>query len=199
MWSVVGHDKVVATLARRLEAGQMSHAYLFDGPVGVGKMRLALNIAQALNCVEDGKPCGSCGQCHRIAGGKHADVQIIGVLHDAEGPVRKVITIEQIKEFQQAAGLQPYEGVHRVFIIDGAEHLSQDRAMCGRAHRRFGSTACCQTNVAWPGLLTPRSARTSLGRMTPNELPIAVRRSVLGVSREVMGVARGFRRSTRPD
>ncbi len=128
MWSVVGHDRVVATLARRLEAGQMSHAYLFDGPVGVGKMRLALNIAQALNCVEDGKPCGSCGQCHRIAGGKHADVQIIGVLHDSEGPVRKVITIEQIKEFQQAAGLQPYEGVHRVFIIDGAEHLSQDAA-----------------------------------------------------------------------
>ena len=130
MWSVVGHDKAVAALARSLERGRLSHANLFVGPKGVGKAFLAVNLAQALNCVGEERPCGSCGQCRRILGGKHADVQVIGVPSEAEGPGRKVITIEQIREMQQAAGLQPFEGAFKVFIIDGAEHLSQDAANC---------------------------------------------------------------------
>ena len=122
--------RVVAALDRSLDRGRLSHANLFVGPRGVGKAFLALNLAQALNCAGEERPCGSCGQCRRIVGGKHADVQFIGVLSDAEGPGRKVITIEQIREMQQAAELQPFEGAFKVFIIDGAEHLSQDAANC---------------------------------------------------------------------
>jgi DNA polymerase-3 subunit delta' len=40
------------------------------------------------------------------------------------------ISIEQIKEIQRAASLPPYEGKHKVFIIDGAEHLSSEAANC---------------------------------------------------------------------
>ena len=130
MWSVVGHNRVVAALARSLESGRISHAYLFAGPEGVGKGTLALNLAAALNCIGEEKPCGSCAQCRRAVGGKHADVQVIGVLSEAEGQGRKLIAIEQIREMQQMAGLQPFEGARKVFIIDGAEHLSLEAANC---------------------------------------------------------------------
>ena len=49
MWQVVGHNKAVSMLQRSLERGTLAHAYLVVGPPHVGKMTLALNLAQALN------------------------------------------------------------------------------------------------------------------------------------------------------
>jgi DNA polymerase-3 subunit delta' len=121
---VVGHEKVVGVLANSLKDEKLAHAYLFVGPPHVGKMTLALNLAQALNCDEDEKPCGRCPQCLKIAGGKHADVRVIGL----EGGVE--IGIDQIREMGHSASLRPFEGRYRVFIIDGAEHLSHEASNC---------------------------------------------------------------------
>lgn len=126
MWSVIGHESVVQALSRGLEQGRVAHAYLFTGPKGIGKMHLAVNLAQALNCTANEKPCGVCSQCRRIAGSKHADIQIIGLPKGAESAARKTIPIDDIKDMQQSAGLQPYEGRFKVFIIDGADCLSAD-------------------------------------------------------------------------
>lgn len=124
MWQIVGHEQVVGVLANSLKNGKLAHAYLFMGPPHVGKMTLAIELAKALNCEGDEKPCGTCPQCLRIAGHKHADVQVIGLDGQAE------IGIDQIREMQHAASLRPFEGRHRVFIIDGAEHLSHEAANC---------------------------------------------------------------------
>ena len=124
MWQVVGHEEVVGVLANSLRRGKMAHAYLFLGPPHVGKMTLALELAKALNCVDDERPCVRCSQCQRIAEGKHADVRVIGLDGRAE------IGIDHIREMQHAAGLRPFEGRHRVFIVDGAEHLSHEAANC---------------------------------------------------------------------
>ncbi len=133
MWSVIGQPRAVELLRHSLESGRLAHAYLFIGQKHVGKMTLAMNLAQALNCVQEQRPCGQCISCSRIASGNHADVQIISRLPGANsgdtGP-RKEIGISQIRELQQAAGLQPYEGKHRVFIIDGAEYLNEESANC---------------------------------------------------------------------
>lgn len=127
MWSVVGHDGAVRALSRSLEQGRTSHAYLFLGPKGVGKMHLALNLAQALNCTAEAKPCGACAQCRRILIGKHADIHIVALpVAVGDGPVRKTIPIDAIKDMQASAGLQPFEGRMRVVIIDGADALSPD-------------------------------------------------------------------------
>ncbi|TET38214.1 MAG: AAA family ATPase, partial [Dehalococcoidia bacterium] len=124
MWQVIGHEKAVALLERSMKGGKLSHAYLFVGPPHVGKMTLAMNLAQALNCRGEERPCGECPQCRRIARGVHADVQVIGL----EG--RMEIGIDQIREMQHAASLKPFEGRNRVFIIDGADHLSHEAANC---------------------------------------------------------------------
>ena len=124
MWQVVGHEKAVGLLERSLKGGKLSHAYLFVGPRHVGKMTLALSLAQALNCLADEKPCGQCHQCLRIAVGKHTSVQVIGLNGKTE------IGIDQIREMQHLSSLKPGEGRHWVFIIDGAEHLSHEASNC---------------------------------------------------------------------
>ena len=50
MWHIVGQPKAVELLKRSLETNHLAHAYLFVGPPHVGKMTLAINLAQALNC-----------------------------------------------------------------------------------------------------------------------------------------------------
>ncbi len=132
MWSVIGQKKAVSLLQRSLDKGSLSHAYLFVGPAHVGKMKLAQNLAQALNCPAAEPPCGQCLVCHKIASARHADVQIIALSHSDAGEAgsRMEIGIEQIEQLQHSASLPPFEGRYKVFIIDGAEYLSQEAANC---------------------------------------------------------------------
>ena len=133
MWNIIGQPKAVDFLRHSLESGRLAHAYLFTGPPHTGKTTLAINLAQALNCESGAAPCGQCRSCLRIAAGNHADVQIIGRSTDSDsgdsGP-KKAISIGQIRKLQQTAGLRPYEGRHRVFIIDGAEYMNEESANC---------------------------------------------------------------------
>ena len=79
MWPVVGHAPAVARLKRSLEKGSLGHAYLISGPPHVGKMTLAITLAQALNCRSPEAPCGACSQCQRIAAASHPDVQVVAL------------------------------------------------------------------------------------------------------------------------
>ncbi|MFQ6019952.1 MAG: ATP-binding protein, partial [Dehalococcoidia bacterium] len=80
-------------------------------------------LAQALNCQGEERPCGECGQCRRIAEGLHADVQTLTV-QAGEGAQHKQIRIAQIREVERAVALRPYEGRSRVVIIDPADALN---------------------------------------------------------------------------
>ena len=127
MWQVIGQDRALLLLQRGLETGSLAHAYLFVGPAHVGKMTLALNLAQALNCEAAEPPCGECDVCQRIASAKHADVQVIDLGSDGdsgETETRMKISVEQIEQIQHSASLPPFEGRHKVFILDGVEFLS---------------------------------------------------------------------------
>ena len=131
MWQVIGQSKAVNSLKRGIAERRLSHAYIFAGPQHVGKMTLAINFAQALNCLSEDKPCGECHTCHRIASGNHPDIQVIrrdeaGKSEDT--PQRKGISIDQIREMQHSVHLKPYEGSYRVIIIDGSEHMSEEAA-----------------------------------------------------------------------
>jgi DNA polymerase-3 subunit delta' len=129
MWQVIGQTRAVSLLQRSLDSGTLAHAYLFIGPPHIGKMTLAVNLAQALNCEATGRPCLECPSCRKIAAGNHADVRVIGLSQNGDAEA-KLIGIDQIKEAQHSASLPPFEGKHKVFIIDGAELLSIEAANC---------------------------------------------------------------------
>ena len=136
IWNVYGQDHLLRQLEPALKQGRLAHAYLMVGPPHVGKMALALALAQGVNCLAGpGAPCGACVQCRRIAQGQHADVRVISVGRGAEprsgregGPVRTVIGIDDVRDVQRQVSLKPYEGACIVIIFDGAEAMSQEAA-----------------------------------------------------------------------
>ncbi|MCH7736451.1 MAG: DNA polymerase III subunit delta' [Chloroflexi bacterium] len=130
MWTIFGQDHLLKRLEISLRQQRQSHAYLLTGPPHVGKMALAINLAQAVNCLEGpGAPCGSCNQCTRIAQRHHADIRILFPGQGEEGrSPRTVIGINDIKETLRRVNLKPYEGSTSVVIIDGAESMSDDAA-----------------------------------------------------------------------
>ena len=70
------------------------------------------------------EPCGECSQCDRIARGIHADVSAITILPPEDGTQHKDISVDQIREVEQAVSLAPFEGRTRVVIIDPADDMS---------------------------------------------------------------------------
>lgn len=125
MWHMIGQPKAIALLKHELATGQIPHANLFVGPPGVGKMSLALNLAQALNCEGGEPPCGECRSCQRIIARKHADIQVIEL---SEETGKTKISTKQIEDIQRLVSTPPYEGKYKVFIVDGAEYFSAEAA-----------------------------------------------------------------------
>jgi DNA polymerase-3 subunit delta' len=134
-------DTARATLERALSSDRVHHAYLFEGPSGVGKELAAFGLAQALVC-EARQPgvahaCGQCSACRRAEpkGERrvpaHPDVVVIERgLHEAARIGRKTeetqeISIDQIRTLVLArSAFGPHEGRAKVFIVRRAEELS---------------------------------------------------------------------------
>ena len=126
---IYGQDGVLNLLHTASGAGRLAHAYLLVGPAHVGKMTVALHLAQLVNCEDPGPgPCNACLQCTRIASGHHADVQVTGLPINEDGSLGTQIRIEQVRELRKQASLRPYEGQTRVFILQDAELLTNEAA-----------------------------------------------------------------------
>ena len=135
----------VETLRRALGSGRVHHAYLFDGPDGVGKERTAFGLAQALVCARrpptNPDACGECSACARAVPrpgeGRpmHPDVVVLERgLYDPAAIGRRTpevqdISIDQVRTLVLSrSAFPPYEGRARVFIVRRAEELSQPAA-----------------------------------------------------------------------
>ncbi|MDU2063852.1 MAG: DNA polymerase III subunit delta' [Sporomusaceae bacterium] len=117
--SIIGHEREIAVLRKVLRQQAVAHALLFDGPVGIGKARIAAVLAKTLLCESDqDEPCGHCLSCRAFAAENHPDfIQVI--------PAGSSIKIDQIRQLQQEAALSPRFGQRRVFLIDEAEKMTQ--------------------------------------------------------------------------
>ena len=123
---VTGHQRLMALLARAIVSDSLPPSLLFAGPRGVGKRRVAIALAQTLNCLEPVQgdvfqtdACGHCAACSRIGRGMHSDVLVVEP--DDTGSIK----IEQVREVVDRAQYRPFEGHRRVVIIDEGESAIQ--------------------------------------------------------------------------
>jgi len=72
---LIGHEGVRTRLAGAHASGKLPQALLLAGPRGVGKQRLALWLAQLIQCEAPGQePCGECRPCRLVVSLQHPDV-----------------------------------------------------------------------------------------------------------------------------
>ncbi|MGQ9648178.1 MAG: DNA polymerase III subunit delta' [Thermodesulfobacteriota bacterium] len=120
---VLGHSKPIEQLKRAMERDKIAHSYLFLGNEGIGKKRVALQFAKALNCLDrEGAPadaCDHCSSCKKIDHALHPDVLLIE-------PIGQGIKKEQILEMQRGLAYRPYEGKRRVCILTAADRMAYD-------------------------------------------------------------------------
>jgi DNA polymerase-3 subunit delta' len=122
--SLIGNQALVARLARMAAADTVPPSLLFTGPAGVGKLRAALTLAQAENCLtSQGNPCGVCPACVRIERGEHPDVHIAR----PEGAGRQ-LKAESVRQIVSEAPFRPFEGRRRVSIFVDADRMNATAA-----------------------------------------------------------------------
>ena len=127
---LVNQEHAQIVLRGALRSGRVSHAYLFVGPAGTGRMTAARAMAQALLCATGGDDaCGTCGACRKVAGGTHPDLRIISPGGKTEGGIdRRAVGIDQIRDLKREASYAPYEAKWKVFIVEDAEAMRAEAA-----------------------------------------------------------------------
>ena len=107
-------------LERAVRTDRASHAYLFVGAPGSGKLDAAWALAQALLCEQGG--CGACDSCIRVARKTHPDVH----LYEPESATGYLIA--QIRDLLEDVALAPIRAPRKVYIVDRAEQMRANSA-----------------------------------------------------------------------
>jgi DNA polymerase-3 subunit delta' len=113
---ILGHERQKDILRRAIDSGRLAHAYLFEGPEGIGKRLMALALIRAVFC-QDGTGCGDCSACRKVDHHNHPDLHIL----EADGAS---IKIEQIRGLQKELSYRPLEAPKKVCLIDGADKMN---------------------------------------------------------------------------
>ena len=130
---ILGHARAVNLLSRGVAQNTLPPSLIFAGPDSVGKFRVALALAQVLNCERpaadvaradagsEGAPvldsCGTCPTCRRIAAQRFSELIVLAP--DEGGAIK----IDAVRTMLGRVEFRPFEGRRRVVVIDQADQL----------------------------------------------------------------------------
>lgn len=103
---VAGQDHITSTLKNALKKGNISHAYLFTGPRGVGKTSVARILAHDINDLE-----------------YNLDREHLDIIEIDAASNRK---IDQMRDLREKVRLSPTSSKYKVYIIDEVHMLTNE-------------------------------------------------------------------------
>jgi len=146
-----GHEHAEQEILDAWSSGRLHHAWLINGPKGIGKATLAYRFARFI-LAGGGPPSADEGDAlfgadeipaspaslaidpehpvfRRVAANGHADLQVIerGMSDDGKR-MQTVIPVDQIRAVGHTMSLTAGEGGWRVIIVDGAEEMNPNAA-----------------------------------------------------------------------
>lgn len=114
-----GLSDAILPLIQQYAARTAPHALLLTGQFGVGKSTLALHLAQALLCLDDMKPCGTCPGCVRARSFNHAN--LIVVKTDLK---QRSVKVEQARALLSSLSSYPFSPGPRVIILEELDEFT---------------------------------------------------------------------------
>ncbi len=148
---LLGLDPVLDHLSRARAQNRLAQSYLFLGPRGSGKTRLALAFAQELFCGTVASPCGCCVPCRQVAHLTHPDLHLVvpATREETESPDRMAallaayaadpyhppfggagesIGIDRVRALKEEAAKAPVAGTRRVIVLVGVDRMTEQAA-----------------------------------------------------------------------
>ncbi len=98
---VIGHNAIKNRLIRTVKDNRVSHAQMFLGPPGSGKLALAIAYAQYINCRDrqGNDSCGVCSSCVKYNKLAHPDLHFLYPTAKTD-KVDKPVSLDFIKEWR---------------------------------------------------------------------------------------------------
>ena len=124
-YPLFGNAQVQSRLIAAADADRLHHAYLFEGPEGVGKATFALWLARYVNCDGPSRPCGTCRSCRLLLSGVHPDLVVVGPAADR---VTRVISVDQAQAVLTTLQLQRHSARRRFVVFDPADAMNEEAA-----------------------------------------------------------------------
>lgn len=123
---VIGQNEVKQQLLRSVKEERISHAQLFTGPEGSGKLALAIAYAQYISCKnkQENDSCGTCPSCLKFQKVAHPDFHFAMPL----ASTKKITKAEQLisssfmTEWREFVMDNPYAGLNEWFAKIGVEN-----------------------------------------------------------------------------
>ncbi len=121
---VLGHKEIKQRLIRTVVEERISHAQLFFGPSGVGKLPLAIAYAQYISCENRGEndSCGTCPSCIKISKLVHPDLHFVYPVFTSNEVKIKPVSDHYIEQWRNTIVSNPYVTENQWYDIIGAEN-----------------------------------------------------------------------------
>ena len=113
---VIGQEEIKKHLINTVNSNRLSHALLFLGPQGCGKLPMALALAQYINCTNksDIDSCGGCPACKKSSKHIYPDTHFVFPVvksNSSNSPVSDTY----IKEWRSYLTRSPYFSINQWF------------------------------------------------------------------------------------
>lgn len=113
----LGHNKILAGLREALKNNSVAHAYIFEGPDGIGRRETALTFSSMLLCSVDHSACGDCKSCQLFAEDSNPDFQEI---YSKD----KSISVDDIRNILKGLVIRPLYSSYKVILINNADSMT---------------------------------------------------------------------------